>query len=92
MAFDQAGDHDDDRASVPSQIASSGCGRNNPAAVTDLNSTTIPGAKVSRVFDKGASAVPILDGIEEFPVITSTPDAEYGRFFGAVINVISKSC
>jgi len=55
------------------------------------NTFLVNGTDTGRAFDNGAPVVPILDGIEEFRVITSTPDAEYGRFSGAVVNVVTKS-
>jgi len=40
----------------------------------------------------GVPAVtPILDAVQEFQVSTSSPSREYGRNFGAVINVATKS-
>ena len=37
-----------------------------------------------RSYGNGAGVVPVLDAIEEFRLLTSTFDAEYGRFSGAV--------
>ena len=39
----------------------------------------------------GASIVPTLDSIEEFRLLTNSFNAEYGRFSGAIVNVVTKS-
>ena len=39
----------------------------------------------------GASIVPTLDSIEEFRLLTNTFNAEYGRFSGGIVNVVTKS-
>jgi hypothetical protein len=55
------------------------------------NSFEINGITVERAYDNGASVVPVLDAVEEFRILTSTFDAEYGRFSGGVVNVVTKS-
>jgi hypothetical protein len=39
----------------------------------------------------GAGAVPNLDSIEEFRILTNNVDAEFGNYAGAQINVVTKS-
>jgi len=48
------------------------------------------GATSKRVSKTGASIVPTLDSIEEFRLLTNSFNAEYGRFSGAIVNVITK--
>jgi Carboxypeptidase regulatory-like domain/TonB dependent receptor len=57
----------------------------------NANSFQVNGTSVERSYDNGAAVVPVLDSIEEFRLLTSTFDAEYGRFSGAVVNVVTKS-
>src|SRR6185369_6914677 len=39
----------------------------------------------------GASIVPTLDSIAEFRLLTNSFNAEYGRFSGGIVNVVTKS-
>ena len=39
----------------------------------------------------GAGAIPNLDSIYEFRILTNNPDAEYGNYSGGLINVVTKS-
>lgn len=55
------------------------------------NSFLINGGDVEEPKNSGASVVPTLDAIQEFRVLTSTFDAEYGRFAGGIVNVVTKS-
>jgi hypothetical protein len=55
------------------------------------NSFLVNGGDVTFGFSNGASIVPVLDSIQEFRLLTSSFDAEYGKFSGAVVNVITKS-
>ena len=55
------------------------------------NSFLINGGDVQESKNSGASIVPTLDAIQEFRVLTNTFDAEYGRFGGGIINVVTKS-
>lgn len=57
----------------------------------NANAFEINGVSAERSYGNGAGVVPVLDSIEEFRLLTSTFDAEYGRFSGAVVNVITKS-
>jgi len=55
------------------------------------NSFLINGGDVEEPKNSGASVIPSLDSIEEFRIVTNSFDAEYGRFGGAIVNVITKS-
>ena len=55
------------------------------------NAFLVNGGDVEEGRNNGASIVPTLDSIQEFRLITNSFDAEYGRFSGAVVNVITKS-
>jgi len=55
------------------------------------NSFLVNGGDVEHSFENGASLVPSLDSIAEFRLITNSYDAEYGRFSGAIVNVVTKS-
>ncbi|MGA8152990.1 MAG: TonB-dependent receptor [Terriglobales bacterium] len=55
------------------------------------NSFLVNGGDVEESVNNGASIVPTLDSIEEFRLLTNSFNAEYGRFSGAIVNVITKS-
>lgn len=55
------------------------------------NGFLVNGGDVEHTEQNGASIVPTLDSIQEFRVLTNSFDAEYGRFSGAIVNVITKS-
>jgi hypothetical protein len=55
------------------------------------NSFLVNGGDVQEGMTQGASIVPTLDSIQEFRLITNSFDAEYGKFSGAIVNVITKS-
>jgi Carboxypeptidase regulatory-like domain len=55
------------------------------------NSFMVNGGDVEESVQNGASIVPTLDSIEEFRLLTNSFNAEYGRFSGAIVNVITKS-
>jgi len=55
------------------------------------NSFLVNGGDVEEGTNNGASIVPTLDSIQEFRLLTSSFDAEYGRFTGAIVNVVTKS-
>ncbi len=55
------------------------------------NSFLVNGGDVEESRNNGASVVPVLESIQEFRLITNSFDAEYGRFAGAVVNVVTKS-
>src|SRR5437868_8419320 len=55
------------------------------------NSFLVNGGDVEESVDNGASIIPTLDSIEEFRLLTNTFNAEYGRFSGGIVNVVTKS-
>ncbi len=55
------------------------------------NSFLINGGDVEEPKNSGASVIPTLDSIQEFRILTNTFDAEYGRFGGAIVNVVTKT-
>lgn len=55
------------------------------------NSFLVNGGDVEEGRNNGTSIVPVLDSIQEFRLITNSFDAEYGRFSGAIVNVVTKS-
>jgi hypothetical protein len=55
------------------------------------NSFIVNGGDVEESVQNGASIIPTLDSIEEFRLLTNSFNAEYGRFSGAIVNVITKS-
>ena len=55
------------------------------------NSFLVNGGDVEESVYNGASIVPTLDSIEEFRLLTNTFNAEYGRFAGGIVNVVTKA-
>lgn len=55
------------------------------------NSFLVNGGDVEEGRNNGTSIVPVLDSIQEFRLLTNSFDAEYGRFSGAIVNVVTKS-
>lgn len=55
------------------------------------NSFLVNGGDVEESVYNGASIVPTLDSIQEFRLLTNSFNAEYGRFSGAIVNVVTKS-
>ncbi len=55
------------------------------------NSFLVNGGDVEESVNNGASIVPTLDSIQEFRLLTSSFNAEYGRFSGGIVNAITKS-
>ena len=55
------------------------------------NAFLVNGGDVSEGRNLGAAIIPNLDSVAEFRLITNSFDAEYGKFSGAVMNVITKS-
>ena len=55
------------------------------------NSFLVNGGDVEESKSNGASTSPTLDSIQEFRVLTNSFDAEYGRFAGGIVNVVTKS-
>jgi hypothetical protein len=55
------------------------------------NAFLVNGGDVEESKNNGATISPNLDSIQEFRVLTNSFDAEYGRFAGGVVNVVTKS-
>ncbi len=55
------------------------------------NAFILNGILVQEVGYSGAGAIPNLDSLAEFRILTNNTDAEYGNYAGAQINVITKS-
>ena len=55
------------------------------------NGFILNGILVQEVGYSGAGAIPNLDSIAEFRILTNNTDAEYGNYAGAQINVVTKS-
>ena len=55
------------------------------------NGFLLNGAIVEETAVHGTAAIPNLDSIDEFRIITNNFDAEYGSYAGGQINVITKS-
>ena len=55
------------------------------------NSFLVNGGDVEESVNNGASVVPSLDSIQEFRLLTSSFNAEYGRFSGGIVNAVTKS-
>jgi hypothetical protein len=55
------------------------------------NGFILNGILVQETGYSGAGAVPNLDSISEFRIVTNNPDAEFGNYSGGQINVVTKS-
>src|SRR6202022_2832510 len=55
------------------------------------NGFILNGILVQETGFSGAGAIPNLDSIAEFRILTNNFDAEYGNYSGGQINVITKS-
>lgn len=55
------------------------------------NGFILNGILVQELGFSGAGAIPNLDSIYEFRILTNNPDAEYGNYSGGLINVVTKS-
>jgi len=55
------------------------------------NGFILNGVLVQEMGYSGAGAIPNLDSIAEFRILTNNVDAEYGNYSGAQINVVTKS-
>ncbi|QHN03582.1 hypothetical protein FTO74_09520 [Granulicella sp. WH15] len=58
---------------------------------TNEDSYYLDGAFNTALFNQGGLLVPNPDALQEFRLLTSDFDAEYGRFPGAVVNAITRS-
>lgn len=57
----------------------------------NANAFLVNGAIAEDNGSNGAGVIPVLDSLQEFRLLTSTYDAEFGNFSGAIVNVITKS-
>ncbi len=55
------------------------------------NGFIVNGGRVEDPFTNGTSVIPNLDSIQEFRLLTSNFDAEYGYFGGGIVNVVTKA-
>ena len=55
------------------------------------NGFVVNGGNVEENLANSAGIIPNLDSIEEFRVLTSNADAEYGYYAGGLVNVVTKS-
>jgi len=55
------------------------------------NGFVVNGSNVEEDFNMGTAIVPDLDSIQEFRVLTSNADAEYGNYSGGQVIVVTKS-
>ena len=62
----------------------------SPSGPPTANAFLVNGGDVEEGRNNGASIIPTLDSIQGFRLITNSFDAEYGRFSGAIVNVITK--
>ncbi len=87
----------------PNAVVMSGCtttppsGDLNPGNVSvsgqreTANGFVVNGSNVEEDFNMGTAIVPNLDSIQEFRVLTSNADAEYGNYSGGQVIVVTKS-
>ncbi len=87
----------------PNAVVMSGCSATPPSG--DLNpgnlsvsgqretsnGFTVNGSDVEEDFNNGTAVIPNLDSIQDFKVLTSNFDAEYGNFSGGQVLVNTKS-
>ena len=55
------------------------------------NGFTVNGANVVEGIAQAAAIVPNLDSISEFRILSSNLDAEYGKYSGGIVSVVTKS-
>src|SRR6202050_2929922 len=55
------------------------------------NGFILNGILVQEIGFSGAGAIPNLDSLYEFRILTNNPDAEYGNYSGGLINVVTQS-
>ena len=87
----------------PNAVVMSGCtttppsGDLNPGNVSvsgqreTANGFVVNGSNVEEDFNMGTAIVPNLDSIQEFRVLTSNADAEYGNYSGGQVIVVTKT-
>lgn len=56
-----------------------------------FNGFTVNGANVVEGIAQAAAIVPNLDSISEFRILSSNLDAEYGKYSGGIVTVVTKS-
>ncbi len=72
-------------------------GNLNPGTISvngqreSANAFIVNGSNTEESVNLGTAIVPNLDAIDEFRIVTSNFDAEYGEFSGGQINVVTKS-
>jgi hypothetical protein len=57
----------------------------------NANGFLVNGGPVEDTGSNGAGIIPVLDSIQEFRLLTSSFDAEFGGFSGAIVSVATKS-
>jgi hypothetical protein len=57
----------------------------------DSNGFFVNGGNIEQTRFNGAALIPNMDSIDEFRVITSNVDAEYGDYAGGIISLVTKS-
>jgi hypothetical protein len=87
----------------PNAVLMSGCTNTSPSGDLNpgnmsvsgqretANGFMVNGANVEETFSMGTAVVPNLDSIQEFRVLTSNFDAQYGNFSGGQVTVTTKS-
>lgn len=55
------------------------------------NAFIVNGSDTEESVDSGTAIIPNLDAIQEFRIVTSNFDAEYGEFSGGQVSVVTKS-
>ena len=58
---------------------------------TNFNSFYLDGSYDTSFFRGGGNIVPNPDALQEFRILTSNFDSEFGRYPGAVVNVITRT-
>lgn len=58
---------------------------------TNFNSVYLDGGYDTSFFRDGGNLIPNPDALQEFRLLTSNFDAEFGRFPGGVVNIITRS-
>ena len=87
----------------PNAVLMSGCTSTSPSGDLNpgnmsvsgqretANGFIVNGANVEETFNMGTAVVPNLDSIQNFQVLTSNFDAQYGNFSGGQVAVTTKS-
>jgi hypothetical protein len=87
----------------PNAVVMSGCTNTSPSGDLNpgnlsvsgqretANGFVVNGANVEESFNMGTAVVPNLDSIQQFQVLTSNFDAQYGNFSGGQVLVTTKS-